>query len=144
MSRDMTKPTKWVCAQRRLRSAWAAWRKLGSLATHGAHSEDSDQTVRMPRLIWVFAGCIVTLLVLLRGGTYVFMENYRKLSFNNLQIPSISVSLQKKKKKKKKKKIPSFWCASFSLILSVEKNKKQVWAKSEDPVQTTLLQEQSD
>ena len=23
MSRDMTKPTKWVCAQRRLRSAWA-------------------------------------------------------------------------------------------------------------------------
>ena len=33
MSRDMTKPTQWVCAQRRLRSAWA-WRKLGSLATH--------------------------------------------------------------------------------------------------------------
>ena len=24
MSRDMTKPTKWVCAQRRLRSAWAS------------------------------------------------------------------------------------------------------------------------
>ena len=23
MSRDMTKPTKWLCAQRRLRSAWA-------------------------------------------------------------------------------------------------------------------------
>ena len=42
MSRDMTKPTKWLCAQRRLRSAFAcaqsdqsslsAWRKLGSLA----------------------------------------------------------------------------------------------------------------
>ena len=32
------------------------WRKLGSLATHWAHSEDSDQTGRMPRLIWVFAG----------------------------------------------------------------------------------------
>ena len=41
MSRDMTKPTKWLCAQRRLRSAWAsaqseqsslsAWRKLRSL-----------------------------------------------------------------------------------------------------------------
>ena len=40
-----------ICAQRRLRSAWAsapvwsasslsAWRKLGSLATHWAHSED--------------------------------------------------------------------------------------------------------
>ena len=42
LSRDMTKPTKWLCAQRRLRSAWAsaqsdqsslsAWRKLGSLS----------------------------------------------------------------------------------------------------------------
>ena len=62
-----------VCAQRRLRSAWAsaqadqslrclislgicpgwsefslsAWIKLGSLATHWAHSEGSDQTGRM-------------------------------------------------------------------------------------------------
>ena len=54
MNHDMTKATKWVCAQRRLRSAWAsaqsdqsslsAWRNLGSLATHWAHSEDSDQT----------------------------------------------------------------------------------------------------
>ena len=51
----MTKPTKWLCVQRSLRSAWAsaqsdqsslsAWRKLGSsLATHWAHCEDSDQT----------------------------------------------------------------------------------------------------
>ena len=53
-----------VCAQRRLGSAstqsdqssLSAWRKLGSLATYWAHSEDSDQTGRMPRLIWVFAG----------------------------------------------------------------------------------------
>ena len=47
-------PRKWVCAQRRLRSAWAsaqsdqsslwAWRNVGSLATDWAHSEDSDQT----------------------------------------------------------------------------------------------------
>ena len=54
LSRDMTKPTKWLCAQRTLRSAWAsarsdqsslsAWRKLGSLATQWSHSEDSDQT----------------------------------------------------------------------------------------------------
>ena len=42
LSRLMTKPTKWLCAQRRLRSAWApAWRKLGSLATYWTHSEDS-------------------------------------------------------------------------------------------------------
>ena len=55
-----------MCAQQRLRSAWAsaqseqsslsAWRKFGSLATHWANREDSDQTGRMPRLIWVFAG----------------------------------------------------------------------------------------
>ena len=37
-------------------SSLSAWRKFGSLATHWAHSEDSDQTGRMPRLIWVFAG----------------------------------------------------------------------------------------
>ena len=33
-SRDMTKPTKWMCAQRRLRSAWA--------------SAQSDQSLRCP------------------------------------------------------------------------------------------------
>ena len=46
-------------------------RKLGSLATHWAHSEDSDQTGRMPRLIWVFAGRIATSLVLSWGGSNV-------------------------------------------------------------------------
>ena len=45
-------------------SLLSAWRKLGSLATHLVHSEDSDQTGWMPRLIWVFAGRTVTLLVL--------------------------------------------------------------------------------
>ena len=34
VSRDMTKPTKWLCAQRRLRSAWA--------------SAQSDQSLRCP------------------------------------------------------------------------------------------------
>ena len=36
-------------------SSLSAWRKLGSLASHWAQSEDSDQTGRMLRLIWVFA-----------------------------------------------------------------------------------------
>ena len=85
LSRLMIKPTQWVCAQRRLRSTWAfaltirpvwsesslsAWRKLGSLATYWAHSEDSDQTGRMPRLIWVFAGRTFILLVLPWGGSF--------------------------------------------------------------------------
>ena len=82
MSRDMTKPTKWLCVQRRLRSAWAstqsdqsslsAWTKLGSLATHWAHSEVTDQTGRMPRLIWVFAGRTLILLVLSCRGSHAF------------------------------------------------------------------------
>ena len=54
-----------MCAQRKIsvgiRPVWSefslsAWRKLGSLTTHWAHSEDSDQTGRVPRLIWDFAG----------------------------------------------------------------------------------------
>ena len=69
-----------MCVQRRLRSVWAsaqsyqsslsARRKLGSLANHWAHSEDSDQTGRMPRLIWIFAGRTVILLVLSWGGSF--------------------------------------------------------------------------
>ena len=61
------KTNKMMCALQRLRSALAsvqsdqstlsAWRSLGFLATHWMQSEDSDQTVWMRRLIWVFAGC---------------------------------------------------------------------------------------
>ena len=45
-------------------SSLSAWRNCGSLATHWAHSKDSDQTGQMPRLIAVFAGRTATLLVL--------------------------------------------------------------------------------
>ena len=84
MSRLMTKPTKWHVrpAKTQIRlggclgirpvsseSSLSAWRKLGSLATHWAHSEDSDQTGRIPRLIWVFAGRKCNLLVLSWGGS---------------------------------------------------------------------------
>ena len=60
----------------RIRPVWSesslyAWRRLGSLAIHWAHREDSDQTGRMPRLIWVFAGRTVILLVLSWGGLFV-------------------------------------------------------------------------
>ena len=37
-------------------SSLSAWRSPGSLAILRVHSEDSDQTGWMPRLIWVFAG----------------------------------------------------------------------------------------
>ena len=58
MSRLLTKPTQWLCAQRRLRSEsslcdqWVA----KDQRFLQADSEDSDQTGRMPRLIWVLAG----------------------------------------------------------------------------------------
>ena len=69
MSLCMTKPTKWPVHPAKTHislgihpvwseSSLSAWRKLGSLATHWVHSEDSDQTGWMPRLIWVFAGRI--------------------------------------------------------------------------------------
>ena len=39
-----------------LESLLSAWRNLESLPTHWVHSKDSDQTGKMPRPIWVFAG----------------------------------------------------------------------------------------
>ena len=70
----MTKPTKCLCAQRRLKSAWASTQSDQSLLCNQwvakdlsflhVDSEDSDQTGRMPRLIRVFAGRTVILLVL--------------------------------------------------------------------------------
>ena len=71
ISRVMTKPTKWVCAQRRLSSAWrirSVWSESSLCAQWvakyprflHADSEDSDQTGQMPRLIWVFAGRTLT------------------------------------------------------------------------------------
>ena len=54
----MTKPTKWLCAQQRLRSAWASAPVGVAKDQRFLHwdSEDSDQTEWMPRLVWVFAG----------------------------------------------------------------------------------------
>ena len=75
MSRLMTKPTKWhpsslirvfTVRLQKLRSAWASTQSdQSSLCTQWvakdprllhADSEYSDQTGRMPRLIWIFAG----------------------------------------------------------------------------------------
>ena len=67
MSRLMTKPTKWHVHPAKthislgIRPVWsesslcAQWVAKGPMFLH-ADSEDSDQTGRMPRLIWVFAG----------------------------------------------------------------------------------------
>ena len=75
----MTKPTKCHVRPAKtqislgIRLAWSVFavriKKARSLATHWAHSEDSDQTGRMPRLIWVFAGRTVILSVLSWDGS---------------------------------------------------------------------------
>ena len=49
----------------------STWRNNGFSATHWAHSENSDQTGWMPRLIWLFAGRIVILLILSLTGSFV-------------------------------------------------------------------------
>ena len=74
-SRFMTKPTKWnVCPAKTqislgIHPVWSesslsAGRKLGSLATHWAHSEDADQTL----------GAQAILLVLSWGGSIILCD----------------------------------------------------------------------
>ena len=159
MSRNMTKPTKWVCAQRRIRSAWASaqsdqnfqcpheenwgpqlpiertvktmirlggcpgwfessmstWRKLGSLTTHWAHSEDYDQTGRMPRVICVSAGRTAILLVLSCRGSYRATRTSAKL----IRVLILSTSL--------------FACESWRLAVELERRHQALemrWATS--------------
>ena len=84
----MTKPTKWVCAQRRLESAWASaqsdqclccalsWVAKNPSFLH-ADSEDSDQLRQMPRLIRVLARRSLILLVLsCRGSFHEFLWQF--------------------------------------------------------------------
>ena len=69
MSRCMTKPTKWHVRPAKTQislgirpvwsetSLWVQWVAKDPMLLH-VYSEDSGQTGRMPRLIWVFAGRI--------------------------------------------------------------------------------------
>ena len=78
-------------------SSLSAWRKLGSLATHWVHSEDSDKTGRMPRLIWVYAGRTATLLVLSCRGSFVICHNSNSWSlwlFHTIWLAGESFTLQ--------------------------------------------------
>ena len=53
-------------------SLCAQWVAKGPRFLH-ADSEYSDQTGRMPRLIWVFTGCTLTLLVLSCRGSLILL-----------------------------------------------------------------------
>ena len=86
MSYLMTKPTKWhVCPAKTQNRVWSesslsAWRKLRYLATHWATAK-TDQTGRIPRMVWVFAGRTVILLVLSWGGSYWYILSYKFQAF---------------------------------------------------------------
>ena len=76
-------------------SSLSAWRKLGSLATHWAHSEDSDQTGRMPRLIWVFAGRTATLLVFVMSRLiYVCFASQNSSKVNQLYKGNVNLRMK--------------------------------------------------
>ena len=105
----------------------SAWRKLGSLAIHRAHSEDSDQTGRIPRLIWVFPGRTATELVLsCRGLIFNGYEVYRKTSknldtkkFNYTKIWLIWSNASKQCRRNGKQYRRSSDCSSWSSLIWV-------------------------
>ena len=113
LSRLMTKPAKWLCAQGRLRSAWAqpVWSESSPCTQWVAKdpsflhvdSKDSDETGRIPRLIWVFAGRTVILLVLSWGGSYVFAISFPvRLQFRDKNCQTEHLEQSKRK---------WLWCA---------------------------------
>ena len=84
LSRLMTKPTKWSVRPAKpqislgIRPVWSessrsAWRSTGSLATHWAHSEDSDQT-GCPDWSESLLGAHIILLVLSWGGSFIYFN----------------------------------------------------------------------
>ena len=95
----MTKPRKWHVRPAKTRislgihpvwseSTLSAWRNHGSLATHWVHSKDSDQTGKMPRLIWIIAGPQI-LFVLLCGGSNKTTEDQAQVKETETQQLSI-------------------------------------------------------
>ena len=84
LSHLMIKPTKWHVRPAKtqlslgIRPVWsesslcAQWVAKDPSFLH-ADSEDSDQTGRMPRLIWVFAGCTIILMVLSCCGSFLLL-----------------------------------------------------------------------
>ena len=131
MSHIMTKLTKWhvhpaktqICLG--IRPYWSEaslspWRKFWSLATQRAHSDDSDQTGQMPRLIWVFTGhtCHFVITRHTRSGG-VLCYTLRKFwvsvhpSICLSVRPSISPSFPASN-------LSSFWLIFFKLCMDID------------------------
>ena len=107
MSHDMTKPTKWerpmktqvslgICPIWSESSLYAQWVAKDTRFLH-ADSEDSDQTGQIPRLIWVFAGRTLILLVLsccVSNVKYIWTEVKQYMYLQNHVLISASLSTQ--------------------------------------------------
>ena len=88
-----------------------------------ADSEDSDQTGRMPRLIWVFSGRTVNMLVLSWGGS---------LSLLRLISTFLNYGLNLKRKREKKTRLSlnkSTFCAHTC---------RYIWAPSSEFVSSSI------
>ena len=118
MSRHTTKPTKWLCTQRKPRSAWAsAQSDQSSLCTlwvandpsfPHADREDSDQTGRVPRLIclhWAHMPFCYT--------RYILWRRYYVIHSELFERPSISASFPDSN-------LSSFWPIFFKLCMDID------------------------
>ena len=137
MSHLMTKPTKWHVRPAKtqtslgIRLVWSesslsAWRKLGSLATLWANSEDSDQTGRMPRLIcfgWAHMPFCWFCLEAVQNYSSEFLNECHVLLVSVLEYNDHPPSL-----------ITFTLCAQW--VVSRSKNPKLVNADSEDSDRT--------
>ena len=115
-------------------SSLSAWRKPGILATHWAHSKDSDQTGRMTRLIWVFAGrtlifwfCHVTAhFVAIKSTSDLLLCGWKCLVYTNLFAVDCETSSTPHSwwylSPRGYERIPSFFFLFF-LILSTKQGK---------------------
>ena len=79
----MTKPTKWLCAQQRLRSAWASAQTDQSLCCALKTQDFFMWTAKtVIRLIWVFPGRTAILLVLsCRGSIAIWSTAQEKITW---------------------------------------------------------------
>ena len=78
LSRDMTKPTKWVCAQRRLRSTWALNGKLSSCGQGRLWSDWVDAQADLS-LRWAhshFVGFVMSRLISLHLYGIAWLHNW--------------------------------------------------------------------
>ena len=79
----MTKPTKWHVRPAKNQISLAVRLKKARVLSYPLSAEESlcYQTERMPRLIWVFTGRTVILLVLSCGGSFLHYDNTHLLVF---------------------------------------------------------------